>query len=61
MRDQEKTESVELDDAFAKRRRALLKNSGKLAVAAPTVTLLMSSGSGSKYALAWTPDPTEPP
>ena len=43
MRDQEKTESVELDDEFAKRRRALLKTSGKLAVAAPAVTLLLSS------------------
>ena len=55
MSDRKKTETIEQDE-FAKRRRALLKKSGKLAVAAPAVTLLMSSGSGSKYALAWTPD-----
>lgn len=43
MSDRKKSAQTELDDEFAKRRRALLKTSGKLAVAAPAVTLLLSS------------------
>ena len=54
-----KTQTMDQDVEFARRRRALLKTSGKLAVAAPAVTLLMSSAAGSKHALAWTPEMTE--
>ena len=43
MSDQKKTETTKQDAEFARRRRALLKKSGKLAVAAPAVTLLLSS------------------
>ena len=50
-----KTHTIEQDAEFARRRRALLKKTGKLAVAAPAVTLLMSGATGSKYAMAGSP------
>ncbi len=46
MSDQKKTADTNRDKEFAKRRRELLKKSGKLAAAAPAVALLLSSGSG---------------
>ena len=59
MSDQGKAEQVEHGDEFAKRRRALLKTSGKLAVAAPAVTLLLSSHTASAGRLTMSPNETQ--